>query len=116
MQHSNAESSSDDPPEGDDVSRCISRVGEGLTSLSTLLPELRLAKGLQSLCLHGNQLSRLDGLHLVAQLTELNLSSNNLATLQGSLSTLTNLRRVLAWIHCGKQGLGDQKLPPITNC
>lgn len=70
----------------------ISHVGEGLISLDALLPELRSAGSLRTLCLHGNQLTQLYGLHHLPQLTELNLSSNNLTTLQDSLGTLTNLR------------------------
>ena len=71
----------------------ISHIGEGLASLDALLPELRSAGALRTLCLHGNQLTRLHGLHLLPQLTELNLSSNSLTTLQDSLGALTNLRQ-----------------------
>ncbi len=71
----------------------LSRIGLGLTSL-TALPELASATNLQSLCLHGNQLTSLSGLHRLSALTELNASSNALPAVGDALHALTNLRCV----------------------
>ena len=69
----------------------LSRIGLGLTCLSAL-PELASATKLQSLCLHGNQLTSLSGLHRLSALTELNASSNALLAVGDALQALTNLR------------------------
>jgi Leucine-rich repeat (LRR) protein len=78
----------------DDVacaSERLSRIGLGLTCLAAL-PELVFATSLQSLCLHGNQLTSLGGLQQLSALTELNVSSNALPALDDALCKLTNLR------------------------
>ena len=74
----------------------LSRIGLGLTSL-TALPELASAADLRSLCLHGNQLTSLSGLHRLSSLTELNASSNALLAVGDALCALTNLRCVTEW-------------------
>jgi len=71
----------------------LSRIGLGLTCLSAL-PELASATNLQSLCLHGNQLTSLSGLHRLSALTELNASSNALPAVGVALHALTKLQCV----------------------
>ena len=83
--------------ESEQASERLSRIGLGLTCLSAL-PELASATSLQSLCLHGNQLTSLDGLQQLSALTELNASSNALLAVGDALHPLTNLRCVItAW-------------------
>lgn len=68
-------------------------IGQGLTSCLQV-PELYRLHGLRSLCLHGNNISRIEGLgHLAGTLLDLNLSSNSLASLDGlaGLTALTSL-------------------------
>ena len=43
----------------------LSRIGAGLTSMRNLPELLTLAGSLTSLCLHGNAISRIEGLHQV---------------------------------------------------
>ena len=45
---------------------------------------------MQSLCLHANSISKLDGLRMLRDLEDLNLSSNQLCDIEG-LQTLTSL-------------------------
>ena len=77
--------------EVEDAPERLSRIGLGLTCLAAL-PELASATSLRSLCLHGNQLTSLDGLQRLSPLTELNVSSNALPALGNALCSLTNLR------------------------
>ena len=72
----------------------LSRIGLGLANLAAL-PELSSATTLQSLCLHGNQLTSLSGLCRLSALTELNASSNALPAVGDALCGLTNLRCVI---------------------
>ncbi len=67
----------------------MSRIGAGLQTLQPLALELR-GTHVQSLCLHANSISRLNGLHMLDGLKDLNLSSNQLRELEG-LQTLTSL-------------------------
>ena len=67
----------------------ISRVGAGIQSLQPLALELR-GTHVQRLCLHANSISKLDGLHMLRGLEDLNLSSNQLRDIEG-LQTLTSL-------------------------
>ncbi len=68
----------------------VTRIGQGLASCSQV-PELQQhAAELQSVCFHGNNISRIEGLEKLTALRELNLSSNAITQVEG-LQTLSNL-------------------------
>ncbi|GMH35963.1 hypothetical protein BSKO_03831 [Bryopsis sp. KO-2023] len=69
----------------------LSRVGEGLSSLSRVTGDLVFSVRLTSINLHANNISRIDGLDSLIALRELNLSSNCVTSLSG-LPVLPNLR------------------------
>jgi len=83
---------SDDGGEGP-AEASLSRVGAGLSSIAAQLPELGRLTGLTRLCLHGNNIARLDdgGLSALGRLRELNLSSNLLERGLAALAPLTSL-------------------------
>ena len=64
-------------------------MGAGIHSLHPLVTELR-GKHVQRLCLHANSISKLESLHMLQGLEDLNLSSNQLRDIDG-LHTLTSL-------------------------
>jgi hypothetical protein len=70
----------------------VSRIGQGLVSMLQV-PEIVQLSALRSICLHGNNIERMEGLGHLQQLRELNLSSNCIAALAGlqGLSQLTSL-------------------------
>ncbi|GFR43792.1 hypothetical protein Agub_g4909 [Astrephomene gubernaculifera] len=69
----------------------VSCIGQGLLSISQV-PDLHRLRGIRSLCLHGNNLTRIEGLQDLAELVELNLSSNAIASIDpGSLRGLSRL-------------------------
>lgn len=63
----------------------VSCIGQGLTSCLQVaqLQQPQQAQRLVSVCLHGNSITRIEGLSHLRNLQELNLSSNALATLDG---------------------------------
>lgn len=68
----------------------VTRIGQGLVSCLQI-PELHQFAGrLQSVCLHGNSIARIEGLDKLTALRELNLSSNNISQLE-NISQLGNL-------------------------
>ncbi|EFJ51748.1 hypothetical protein VOLCADRAFT_56822 [Volvox carteri f. nagariensis] len=76
-----------DPDKGDS----LSFIGQGLLSIGQV-PELHRLTGLRRLCLHGNNITRIDGVQGLTNLVELNLSSNAVSSLDpGSLRCLTRL-------------------------
>lgn len=70
----------------------LSRINDGISCIEQL-QELVIAAGLQSLCLHGNNISRISSLQHLTGLQELNLSSNAIAVIEGleHLARLTSL-------------------------
>jgi Leucine-rich repeat (LRR) protein len=68
----------------------VSKVGAGLQSFRILIPEVK-TENVRSLCLHGNEISTLDGLEQFTNLVDLNLSANALSEMEG-LQNLRNLR------------------------
>jgi hypothetical protein len=70
----------------------LSRINDGITSIEQL-QELVIAVGLHSLCLHGNNISRISSLQHLTGLQELNLSSNAITVIEGleHLTRLTSL-------------------------
>lgn len=73
-------------------SNCLSIVGAGLTSLRQV-SELSRRQQYTTLCLHGNDITELQGLEYLTGLQELNLSSNSICSWAGfsSLAALTSL-------------------------
>lgn len=90
----------------------VSKVGAGLQSLQQIVPAL-LAKNLHSLCLHGNEISRIEGLEHLTNLRDLNVSANSLSEIGGlqNLSSLTSLNLASNRIHNiqGLAGLNQLK-------
>lgn len=85
------------------VDQHVSRIGAGIISLYQV-PELQQFLNITSLCLHANNITRIEGLERVgATLTDLNLSSNALVVIDG-LSGLSNLRSL---------NLASNKLPDV---
>lgn len=68
----------------------ISRVGAGLQSLQEIVPSL-VPENVHALCLHGNDISKMEGLSQLQALTDLNLSANAITVMEG-LQNLRNLR------------------------
>ncbi|KXZ43849.1 hypothetical protein GPECTOR_79g128 [Gonium pectorale] len=69
----------------------LSCIGQGLLAIGQV-PELPRLSNLQSLCLHGNNITRVEGLQHLTNLVDLNLSSNALASIDpGSLRALSRL-------------------------
>lgn len=72
----------------------VSCIGQGLVSISQV-PDLHRLTSLRSLCLHGNNITRIEGLQQLAGLADLNLSSNAIDAIDPSalrgLSSLTSL-------------------------
>lgn len=67
----------------------LSYVGVGLTSLKQL-PDLGKHAQIRTLCLHGNKLTSLHGIDVLASLTDINVSSNELQNAH-SLQAMTAL-------------------------
>jgi Leucine-rich repeat (LRR) protein len=65
-----------------DSSGHVSRVGEGLASVSSVLQCLDV-RHIRSLCLHGNSITSCQGLDGLCNVTELNLSANYISALRG---------------------------------
>lgn len=59
----------------------VSRIGEGLISCHDVI-ELQQFPGLRTVCLHGNLITRIEGLQRLARLTNLNLSSNSIMAIE----------------------------------
>lgn len=82
--------------------RHVSHVGEGLHSLSQV-PELHNSSSartaVQSLNLHSNAITVIDGLQLLPNLTSLNLSSNSIRLIE-NLSSLVNLTALNLASNC----------------
>ena len=70
----------------------VSHIGEGLTSILEV-PELLQLTALRTLCLHGNNIERIEGVQQLAGLQDLNLSSNCLTYIEnlGGLTSLTSI-------------------------
>ncbi len=75
------------------MSLSVSRIGEGLISCLDV-PELRSLKSLACLCLHGNNISTIEGLQHLEGLQDLNLSSNCISSLGNSLCGITTLTSI----------------------
>lgn len=67
----------------------VSCIGQGLVSIYQV-PELQQLTGIRSLCLHGNNLPRIEGIAHLSLLQDLNLSSNSITSISG-LNALTGL-------------------------
>lgn len=67
----------------------VSRIGQGLVSCRQV-PELYKYHGLRCVCLHGNNITSIDGIQHLTKLQELNLSSNSITNIQ-NLHGLVNL-------------------------
>ena len=67
----------------------ISRIGAGIQNLKRFVSGLS-SRHVQTLCLHANQISRIEGLQVLQGLREANLSSNAISRLEG-LQALTAL-------------------------
>ena len=67
----------------------ISRIGAGIQNLKRFVSGLS-SRHVQTLCLHANQISRIEGLQVLQGLREANLSSNAITRLEG-LQALTAL-------------------------
>ncbi|BDA41828.1 probable centriolin at N-terminal half [Coccomyxa sp. Obi] len=68
----------------------ISKVGEGLQSLKQIVP-LLMADNVHSLCLHCNEISKIECLSHLQALRDLNLSANAITNIEG-LQNLRSLR------------------------
>lgn len=71
----------------------LSRVAEGITSIESV-PKLVTARGLQSLCLHGNSITRIAGLTHLTALQELVLSCNAISSIGNGLRSLQQLQKL----------------------
>lgn len=67
----------------------VSHMGAGIQSLRHLVSGIR-GRQIQTLCLHANSISKIEGLQMLPDLRELNLSSNAISEMEG-LQTLTSL-------------------------
>ena len=70
----------------------VSHIGEGLSSCMEV-PELQQLTSLRSLCLHGNNISRIEGVQQLHGLQDLNLSSNCITRIEnlGGIASLTSI-------------------------
>ncbi len=87
----------------------ISKVGAGLQSLKQIIP-LLMADNVHSLCLHCNEISKIECLSHLQALKDLNLSANAITDIEGlqNLRSLTSLNLASNRIQVlnGLQGLG----------
>lgn len=67
----------------------LSNVGQGISSILSV-PEICSNRNLASICFHGNNISRIEGLQHQQHLTDLNLSSNCITAIEG----LQNLEKL----------------------
>ena len=67
----------------------VSQMGAGIRSLKQFVSSVS-SRHIQTLCMHANQISRIEGLHGLPGLREANLSSNAISRLEG-LQALTAL-------------------------
>ena len=70
----------------------VSLIGRGLTSCAQVSELRQFAASLTSVCLHGNNITSLEGISQLTRLQHLNLSSNALASLDG-------LQGECCWTH-----------------
>lgn len=93
----------------------VSHIGEGLHSI-TQLPELRALTHITTLNLHGNCLSRIEGIQHLCFLTNLNLSSNSITTIENlsGLASLTNLNLASNGIQTVQGLAGLQQLSQLN--
>jgi len=70
----------------------VSHIGEGLSSCAHV-PELLTMTTLRSLCLHGNNIARIEAVQQLHGLQDLNLSSNCITSIEnlGGLGSLTSI-------------------------
>ena len=70
----------------------VSHIGEGLSSCAHV-PGLLSMTSLRSLCLHGNNITRIEAIQQLHGLQDLNLSSNCITSIEnlGGLSSLTSI-------------------------
>ncbi|GAX74008.1 hypothetical protein CEUSTIGMA_g1458.t1 [Chlamydomonas eustigma] len=74
------------------MSIAVSHIGEGLSSCLEV-PELQNLTSLRSLCLHGNNIGKIEGMQHLQGLQDLNLSSNCISSIE-SLHYITTLTSI----------------------